>query len=73
MKCEDTVPLLISRKDPAKAKTAHFVHSDKTVGVLGEFPELMKAVRERDVEKVSILRGQLFVLNSVPAFRSIPK
>jgi len=74
MKSEDTVPLLIPRRDPGKAKTAHFVHSDKTVGVLGEFPELTKAVREGDLEKISILCAQLFVLNSVPsvlpAFRS---
>jgi hypothetical protein len=70
MKSEDTVPLLMPREDQGRAKTAHFVHSDKTVGVLGEFPELTMAVREGDVEKISILCGQLFVLNSVPAFRS---
>jgi len=29
-------------------------------------------VREGDLEKVSVLCGQLFILNSVPAFRSIP-
>jgi hypothetical protein len=72
MKSEDTVPVLIPRKDLGKAKTAHFVHSDKTVGVLGEFPELTKAVREGDLEKISVLCGQLFVLNSVPALRCIP-
>ena len=74
MKSEDTVPLLIPRKHLGKAKPAHFVHSDKTVGMLGEFPELTKAVREGDLEKISVLCGQLFVLNSVPsvplAFRS---
>jgi hypothetical protein len=67
MKSEDTIPLLIPRKDLGKAKTAHFVHSDKTVGVSGEFPELMKAVRDGDLETVSILCAQLFVLNSVPS------
>lgn len=72
MKSEDTMAMQITRKNPDRAKTAHFVHSDKTVGVLGEFPELTKAVREGDLEKVSILCGQLFVLNSVPPGRSVP-
>jgi hypothetical protein len=44
MKSEETIPMLISRKNPGRAKTVHFVHRDKTVGVLGEFPELTKAV-----------------------------
>ena len=70
------VPLVIPRKDLGRAKTAHFVHSDKTVGILGEFPELTKAVRAGDLEMVSILCAQLFVLNSVPtvlpALHSMP-
>ena len=64
MKSDDTIPLLISRKDQGKAKTAHFVHSDKTVSVLGELPELTKAVREGDVTEISALCVQLFELNS---------
>lgn len=67
MKSEDTIPLLVPKKNPGTAKTAHFVHSDKTVGMLGDFPELTRAVREGDLEKVSILCAQLFVLNSVPS------
>ena len=67
MKSEDTIPLLIPGKDLGRAEPAHFVHSDKTVGMLGEFPELTKAVRERDVVTVSVLCAQLFVLNSVPS------
>jgi hypothetical protein len=70
MKSEDTVPMLIPKRNPVRA--AHFVHSDKTVSVVGEFPELTKAVREGDVHKISVLCGHLFVLNSMPAFRSIP-
>jgi len=53
-------------------EVARFIYTDNIVGRLGEFPELAKAVREGDLEKVSVLCGQLFILNSVPAFRSIP-
>ena len=66
MESEDTVPLLISRKDQGKTKIAHFIHSDKTVGGLGDFPELTKAVREGRSGTVSILCAQLFILNSLP-------
>ncbi|HLM99846.1 MAG TPA: hypothetical protein VK335_11215 [Bryobacteraceae bacterium] len=45
-------------------EVARFVYTDKIVGRLGEFPELTKAVREGDLEKVSILCEQLFQLNS---------
>jgi hypothetical protein len=56
-----------------EAKIARFIHTDNIAGRLGEFPELTKAVREGDLEKVSTLCGQLFVLNSVQPSRSIPR
>jgi len=64
MKSQDEITLLIPRTDQSKAETARFVHSDKIVGVLGEFPELTKAVRERDLPTVSILCARLYFLNS---------
>ena len=47
-----------------KAEAARFVHTDKIVGMLGEFPELAKAVREGDLARVTVLCAQLFDLNS---------
>jgi hypothetical protein len=41
-----------------------FIHTDKIVGVLGEYPELTKAVRDGDVATVRILCAQLFDLNT---------
>ena len=64
MESEDTVPLLVPRKGHGSAETVQFVHSDRTVGVLGEFPELIKAVRAGDVAEISGLCAQLFELNS---------
>jgi len=48
-------------------EVARFVSTDKIAGRLGEFPELTRAVREGDLEKVSTLCAQLFILNSVPS------
>lgn len=45
-------------------ENTRFVSSDKIVGLLGEFPELTRAVREGDPATVSILCAQLFELNS---------
>lgn len=47
-----------------EAKIARFIHTDNIVGRLGEFPALTKAVREGDLETVSVLCEQLFRLNS---------
>ncbi len=67
MESEDTIPVFISRKDPCTVEHAHFIHSDKTVGVLGDLPELTSAVRKGDLEAISILCAQLFILNSAPS------
>ena len=64
MESEDDITELIPTKDPGKAKNARFVYGDKTVGVLGEFPVLTKAVREGDLATVSILCAQLYELNA---------
>jgi hypothetical protein len=42
-----------------EAKIARFIHTDNIAGRLGEFPELTKAVREEDLETVSVLCEQL--------------
>lgn len=55
-----TMPTPLDRK----AKTARFLHTDKIVGRLGDFPELTKAVRAGDVATVSTLCAQLFHSNS---------
>lgn len=54
-----TMPRPLDRK----AKTARFLHSDKIVGRLGDFPELTKAVRAGDVAMVNTLCAQLFHSN----------
>ena len=53
-----------TRQDQGKVTTARFVHTDKIVRRLDEFPELTKALREGDLATVSILCAQLFELNS---------
>ncbi len=40
--------------------TLRLMNADMTVGVLAEFPELTKAVRDGDLATVSILCAQLF-------------
>jgi hypothetical protein len=72
MKSPDEITSLIARRDQGKAESARFVHSDNIVGVLGEFSELTKAVRERDLAAVSILCAQLFDLNSATKVRPQP-
>ena len=47
------------------------VYSHKMVCTLGDFRELTKAVRDRDLATVSILCAQLFDLNASPAPRPI--
>jgi hypothetical protein len=69
MKSQDEITLLIAKRDQGKAQNARFVHTDNIVGMLGEFPELTKAVRERDVATVSILCSQLLDSNSVAKVR----
>ena len=61
MKSSDaaTIPSEVQRK----AEIARFFHSDKIVGVLGEFPELTNAVRDGDLDTVSVLCARLFNLN----------
>jgi hypothetical protein len=66
MKSQDEIPLLITRTDQGKSESACFVDSDNIVGVLGDFPELTKAVRDGDLGTVSILCAQLFDLNGAP-------
>jgi len=60
-----------------KPDVARFVSTDKVVGMLGEFPELTKAVREGDLETVSILCAQVFILNPCQAscqlFAQLPR
>jgi hypothetical protein len=56
--------LQIPRRDPSNAKPVRFIHTDEVVGVAREFPESTKAVREGDLETVSLLRMQFFNLNS---------
>ncbi len=60
---QETNPFLTLPTAP-KDEVARFVHTDKIVGRLGEFPELTKAVREGDVARVSLLCEELFRLNS---------
>jgi hypothetical protein len=45
-------------------QVARFVHTDKSVGRLGDFPELTQAVREGDVPTITVLCAELFGLNS---------
>ncbi len=52
--------LQLSKKDYGRIETLRFINTDKIVGVLGEFPELTKAVRDGDLATVSILCAQLF-------------
>ena len=63
MKSEETVPLLIPRKDLGKTEIAHFGRSNRTVDSLSDYPELTKAVREGDVAEISAWCLQLFELN----------
>ena len=72
MEFQEDITELIPKKDQSKVKNARFVHGDKTVGVLGEFPELTKAVREGDLATVSFLCAQLFDSNSVVSSRRSP-
>lgn len=65
---QDTVPPL-AIPDDTKGPIARFVHTDKIVGRLGEFPELTKAVREGDLALVSTLCTQLFELNCAARIR----
>jgi hypothetical protein len=62
-KFQDTDPFL-TLPVAKKGAVARFVHTDKIVGRMGEFPELTKAVREGDIATVSILCAQLFDSNS---------
>jgi hypothetical protein len=54
----------ILRMNRHKAKPARFLNTDNVVGMLGEFPELTKAVREGDLGTVSTLCARLYFLNS---------
>jgi hypothetical protein len=72
MKSEDDIALPIARKDQGKAETARFVHSDHIGGVLGDFSDLTKAVRQGDLATVSALCTQLFDLNFASKVRPQP-
>ncbi len=60
---QDTVTIMTTVSD-RKVEIARFVHTDKIVGRLGQYPELTEAVRGGDVAAVSFLCAQLFELNS---------
>jgi hypothetical protein len=60
----DQPTLELSFKDLRRMGSIRFIHTDKIVGVLGEYPELTKAVRDGDVATVRILCAQLFDLNT---------
>jgi hypothetical protein len=60
----DQPTLELSIKDLRRMVSIRFIHTDKIVGVLGEYPELTKAVRNGDVATVRILCAQLFDLNA---------
>ena len=64
MKSDDTIPLLLPVEDQGTAECAHFIHSDKTVGLFGDFPELTNAVRTGDLATISSLCAKLFDLYS---------
>jgi len=74
MESEDDITELIPepKKDQGIAKNARFVNGDRSVGILGEFPELTKAVREGDLATVSLLCAQLFDSISVVNSRRSP-
>jgi hypothetical protein len=44
----------------SNGEALRFISTDKVVGVLGQYPELTSAVRERDVSTVSALCAKLF-------------
>lgn len=60
------------RREYGEQDNTRFVHSDNVVGVMGEFPELTKAVRERDLATITALCAQLFDLNSAAQLRPFP-
>ena len=60
----DQPTLELSFKDLRRMGDVRFIHTDKIVGVLGEYPELTRAVRDGDVATVRILCAQLFDLNT---------
>ena len=59
----DQPTLELSIKDLRRMGRIRFIHTDKIVGVLGEYPELTQAVRDGNVATVRILCAQLFDLN----------
>ena len=61
---QDQPTLELSIKDLRRIGSVRFIHTDKIVGVLGEYPELTKAVRDGDIAMVRILCARLFDLNS---------
>jgi hypothetical protein len=54
----------ILRMNRNQVKPARFLHTDHMVGMLVEFPELTKSVREGDLDTVSNLCARLYLLNS---------
>lgn len=72
MKSPDEITLLIPKKCLSEDESARFIDSDHIAGVLGEFPELTKAVRAGDLAEISSLCAQLFDLNSATKLRPQP-
>jgi hypothetical protein len=68
---QDTVTIMITT-NRRKAEIARFVHTDRIVGRLGDFPQLTKAVRDGDLATVSILCAQLFDSNCLTKVRPNP-
>ena len=48
------------RKVQDNPEAVRFLYTDKSAGVLGEFPELTKAVRQHDLTAVCVLCAQLY-------------
>ena len=60
----DQPTLELSIKDLGRMGRVRFIHTDKIVGVFGEYPELTQAVRDGDVAMVRTLCAQLFDSNT---------
>jgi len=52
--------LRLAGKCHRSVEALRFISTDKVVGVLGQYPELTSAVRDRDLSTVSALCARLF-------------
>jgi len=55
-----TRTLHLSETHHHNAEAIRFIYTDKIVGLLGEFPELTKAVREGNLATVTVLCAKVF-------------